>query len=306
MLSNIQKTLNNFNLRKQITLLLSLIFLGGLIICGLALGIILNNNAQAQITAEAEIAFKTMMSVRDYTNAEVTPLLQSRSSPEEFLPQTIPSYTAREVFTIMRKNPAWKDYFYKEATLNPSNLRDKADQFETNIINQFRQNSNLKKLTGFQSTINGKLFYIAQPNTITNPSCLQCHDTPEIAPKSVIERYGSVNGFGWKLNETVGASILYVPDQKIFNKAYKSFILVMILIISVLATTLFLVNSWLKKSVIKPLSNMTQVAEAISTGDVEADFTIQFNNEIGKLGKAFKRMKTSLVLAMQRLEKYRS
>jgi methyl-accepting chemotaxis protein len=306
MLRNIQKYLNKFNLRKQITVLLSLIFLGGILICAVALGVILHQNAQAQITAEAEVAFKTIMSVRAYTNAEVTPIIESRSSEEEFFPQTIPSYAAREVFSKVRNNPDWKDYFYKEATLNPSNLRDKADQFETTIINQFRDNPNLNQLTGFQSTFNGELFYIAQPTAITEPSCLQCHDTPEKAPKSVIERYGSVNGFGWKLNEIVGASIIYVPTQKIFQKAYFSFILLMTLTISILGITLFLVNSWLKRSVIRPLCHITQAAEAISTGDLDADFDTRFDNEIGKVAQAFKRMKTSLVLAMQRLQKYRS
>ncbi len=68
MLRKIQEYINNFHLRKQITALLSFVFVGGILVCGLALAIILNQNAQAQIIAEAEVAFKTIMAVRSYTN----------------------------------------------------------------------------------------------------------------------------------------------------------------------------------------------------------------------------------------------
>jgi HAMP domain-containing protein len=304
MLQKLNEILKKVKLGKQISILLSLVFLGGLILSGVALSIILENNAQRQIATEAGALLKTMNAVRDYTNTQFTPELSERSKTE-FLPQTIPSYTAREVFELVRTNPAWQDYFYKEATLNPSNLRDKADSFETEIVNRFRQDNNLPKLSGFQSTTSGKLFYIAQPIKIEQPSCLECHSTPDRAPKSVIERYGSENGFGWKLNEIVGAKIIYVPASVVFQKARQSFVVVMGTFIVILTSAIWLVNRWLKQAVVRPLRQITQVAEAVSTGNLEAEFESQSNDEIGTLIQAFIRMKTSLVLAMKKLEQYR-
>ncbi len=55
--------------------------------------------------------------------------------------------------------------------------------------------------------------------------------------------------------------------------------------------------------VIRPLNRITQVAEAVSTGDMEAEFEQQSNDEVGSLTKAFTRMKRSLAIALKNLEK---
>ena len=40
---------------------------------------------------------------------------------------------------------------------------------------------------------------------ITNPACLTCHSSVEAAPKTMVDKYGPANGFGWNLNEVVSA-----------------------------------------------------------------------------------------------------
>jgi HAMP domain-containing protein len=302
MLTKLDEFLRNLKLGKQISILLSLVFLGGILLSGTALGIILNNNAQRQIAAETGVLLEAMNAVRNYTDSQVTQELEKQSE-EEFLPQSIPSFSVREVFEQFRTNKVMSDYFYKDATLNPTNLRDKADSFETKIVETFRQDNNKKELSAL--TPNGDLFYTAHPIIITQPRCLECHSTPEKAPKSMIDRYGSVNGFGWKLNKIIGAQIIYVPASQVFQRARQSFVVVMGIVLGILAVTIFLVNWWLKRSVIRPLTQMTQVAEAVSTGNLEAEFERQSSDEVGTLAQAFTRMRTSLALAMQRLERYR-
>lgn len=210
MLAKLKTTLSNLKLSRQIGILLSLVLLGGVLLSSISLDIILKNIAQAEVVIEAEGLLRMTNAIRGYTSEQVFPQLVKRSETE-FLPQSIPSFAMREIFQIARKDPAWQDYFYKDATLNPTNLRDKADSFETEIVNHFRQDNNLKELSGIQSTPSGKLFYLAQPIKIEKASCLECHTTPDKAPKTMIERYGSANGFGWQLNEIVGARMIYVP-----------------------------------------------------------------------------------------------
>ena len=115
------------------------------------------------------------------------------------------------MFEKLRTDDAYREFSYKEATLNPTNLRDKADSFEQEIVGRFRKEINLKELRGFRSLPKGDLFYIARPLAISKASCLECHSVPEAAPKSMIQRYGSDNGFGWKLNDIVGTQIISVP-----------------------------------------------------------------------------------------------
>lgn len=190
---------------------------------------------------------------------------------------------------------------------NPSNLRDKADKFETGILERFRQQPQLKEWSGFRSLPSGELFYVARPIVISDPSCLECHSTPDRAPKGQIERYGSVNGFGWKLNEIAGAQIISVPASKVFESARQSFFLLMAIVAAVFAAAIFLVNLWLKQYVVRPLNRMAKVAGEVSVGNMDAEFEgTSSKDEVGNLATAFSRMKTSLAIAMKRLAQYRS
>jgi HAMP domain-containing protein len=294
----------NLDLARKFSLLLLLVFLGGILVSGLALSTILNHNAQNEISAKALLMIETMNSVRHYTDTQVKPELQGRLAAE-FLPETIPAYSAREVFEKLRENRLYSDFFYKEATLNPTNLRDKADSFETNVVEQFRQDKNLSEAHGFRTTPSGDLFYIARPIKISVPSCLECHSTPDRAPASMIERYGPTNGFGWKLNEIIGAQVISVPAHQVLKNSRQAFGLIMGTIAAIFALAILLVNLWLRRYVARPLKRMAQAAEALSTGDLEADFEWNAKDEVGSLAEAFRRMKTSLMMAMKRLDRYR-
>ncbi|GAB4241522.1 MAG: DUF3365 domain-containing protein [Stanieria sp.] len=293
--------MKNWKLKQKFTIFLLAILLIGLTLVGGALATVLKLATENEIASQALILMETMNSVREYTNNQIKPELNDRID-EEFLPETIPAYSAREVFeTLRQKNPNYRDFFYKEATINPSNLRDKADSFEKELVAKFIANKNNKELTGFRSAPSGKLFYIARPIQITQASCLECHSTPEAAPPSVIERYGSVNGMGWKLNEIVGTQTISVPAKTVFDRARQSFILIMAIISLVFIAVILLVNYLLNRNVIRPLNRMARVAEEVSTGYMDAEFEQTSNDEIGNLAEAFKRMKLSLAMAMNRL-----
>lgn len=297
--------LKNLSLSKKFTILLLVVFFGGTILAGSSLASLLNYSSQQEITSRAFVLQETMLSVRDYTDNQIRPELEGQLETE-FLPQTVPSYSAREVFEKFRENPDYREFFYKEATLNPTNLRDRADNFETEIVEQFRSKTNLKELSGFRSGPSGELYYIARPLVITEANCLECHSIPERAPKSMISRYGETNGFGWKLNEIIGAQVIYVPANRVFQRTRQSFVLVMGIIVVVFAVAILLVNLWLNQYVVLPLKQIARVAETVSTGDMNTEFEYKYNDEVGVVAAAFTRMKTSLTLAIKRLEKYRS
>jgi HAMP domain-containing protein len=305
MIKSFQSVLNNFKLGQKLTILLFVVFALGMIASGITLSNILNNSAQNEVTSKALMLMTTMNSVRDYTNTQIKPGLSDKLATE-FLPQVVPAYSAREIFEKVRTDPEYREFFYKEATLNPTNLRDKADTFEAPIVNQFRADSTLKELRGFHDSPSGTLFYIARPLPIPKASCLECHSTPDAAPKSMIDRYGASNGFGWKLHEVVGAQIISVPATTVLQNAQKSFVLLIGVFLLIFAATIFAVNFWLKRYVVRPLNRMAKVAEAVSMGDTEAEFERTSNDEVGSLAETFSRMKMSLTMAMQRLEQYRS
>jgi methyl-accepting chemotaxis protein len=291
--------LANFSIGKKFTLLLSLVFLGGVVISSFVLWQILQNQAQSEITAKGLLLIQTMNSVRDYTSNHINPLLtDDQQKQPTFIAETVPAFSAREVFEQFRQDKGYQDFLYKEATLNPSNLRDKADSFETDLLERMRRDPNMKEESGYRTLAGKPVYFIARPLAVTSPSCLACHDTPETAPKNLVATYGPENGFGWKLNEVVTAQMIYVPAQEILNIALRSFLLVTGIFISVLAVVILLLNYLLRQYVIQPVSVMGGLAHKISTDEMVAadleseELTLIAGqaDELGQLAQVFKRM----------------
>nr|WP_250121953.1 DUF3365 domain-containing protein [Chroococcidiopsis sp. CCMEE 29] len=279
-----------------------LVFIGGIFISGAALSKALEHRAEKEVTSQALLLIQAMNSVRNYTSEHVNPLLASRLETEPvFIPETVPAFSATEVFENFRKNETYKNFFYKEATLNPTNLRDKADSFETKLVEQFRNQPETTEITGFRTVPGGEVFYIARPLVIKKESCLRCHSTPENAPKSQLATYGAEWGFGWKLNEIVAAQMISVPSDEVFASARQSLSLVMGILVGIFAIVVLCLNFFLKRAVIQPIKKISRVAQQVSTGDMAADFEQTSSDEIGVLAASFNRMKSSLEIAMKLL-----
>jgi HAMP domain-containing protein len=96
-----------------------------------------------------------------------------------------------------------------------------------------------------------------------------------------------------------------VPAATVLRTARQSLVLILGIFVIVFALATLLVNLWLKRYVVKPLNRMAMTAEAASMGDTEAEFSVNSKDEVGKLAESFNRMRLSLQMAMQRLERYR-
>ena len=140
---------------------------------------------------------ESMRSAREYTTREIKPLLVTQQEHQRsFLPQTVPAFAATWNFGYLRAN--YPDYAYKEATLNPTNLRDRAVDWEADIINTFRNHpEGEKEVVGERDTPTGRSLYLARP-IVADPPCLECHSTPRGEAAAMIGHYGRNNGFGWQ------------------------------------------------------------------------------------------------------------
>lgn len=292
----------NLKLGFKLNILLAIILLSLTIAMGLVLSRTLQNYAEQVIVDEASMLMATMNSVRNYTDTQVNPELSARLETEQiFLPQTVPAYSAREVFEHLRSEEQYNQFFYKEATLNPTNLRDKADEFEAEIIQSFKDTPTKQK-QGFRSIPGGEIFYIAHPLKIEKESCLRCHSTPNIAPASLVSSYGSDNGFGWKLNEIVGTQIISVPSSQVFDEARQLRYLLIGKVAIFLLLASILLNLFLKFAITDPLKKMSYSSKQLSMGDMEMEFEQKTNDEIGILAASLNRLKVSLKMAMEMLE----
>jgi methyl-accepting chemotaxis protein len=286
----------------KFTLILGIFLIVGIIFGGLLLSKTAQQKAEQQVANKAIILMEMMNSVRNYTSNEIQPLLLKQLETEtNFIPETIPAYSARQIFDNLRNSPNYRDYFYKEATINPTNLRDKADKFEIAIVEKFRKLPQLTEVSGFRHLEGNNLFYVARPLAITQANCLRCHSSPNLAPKSQIKSYGSEHGFNWKLNEIVGMQTVYVTADEIFLIHQQQLWLTLIIFTSIFTITILLINTLLKQNVIQPLVPMAKLAQRLSSEQISSENSLdkylekldkvaKRSDELGQLATLFRQM----------------
>jgi len=271
----------------------------GLVFTGVASYQILQQNARNEIVERAGMMMEAALAVRGYTIGEIRPLLAMQMK-HTFLPQTVPAYAATQTFTKLRQTHA--EYTYKEATLNPTNPRNRAQSWEADIIQDFRNHGERKEIIGTRETPTGQALYLARPIKIGNEACLVCHSTVDLAPKTMIERYGPANGFGWQLNEIVGAQIVSVPMSVPIEQARRAFYTFMGSLAIVFVVIVIVLNLMLRFVIIRPVTRMASIADEISRGQMDApEFADDSRDEIGTLAASFNRMRRSLEKAMKML-----
>jgi protein-histidine pros-kinase len=284
----------------KFNLIFVLVMALGVAVSGFISRSMLQEQARQEVVSIGRLLMEQALAVRGYTSGQITKLLQEQMKTE-FLPQSVPSYSATEVLgTLHTKYP---EYAYKEATLNPTNPRDRATGWEVDIVNAFRNNAELKELVGERDTPTGKSLYISRPLRITNPACLQCHSSVEAAPKTMVDKYGPANGFGWQLNEVVGAQVVSVPMALPLQRADDNFKLFVGSLVAVFVVVGIVLNLMIWMVVVRPVTRLSELADRVSQGEMNApEFTAASRDEIGVLTESFARMRASVVQAMKMLD----
>ena len=261
---------------------------------------VLHANARDEVLQNARVMMESANASGDYTNAQVRPLLETQLK-YKFIPQSVPAFAATEQFNELRKN--YPDYTFKAATLNPTNPRNHATDWEIDIVNQFRQSAAKTEVIGERASQAGRSLYLARPIQIKDPACLTCHSTPDAAPRTMVETYGSANGFGWKVNEIVGANIVSVPTSVPVQRANYTFRIFLLSLLVVFAFTIGMLNVMLYLFVIRRVKRLSKLADEVSLGNLDAgEFQTRSKDEIGVLTEALGRMKTSMVQAIKMLD----
>ncbi len=287
-------------IRTKFNLALLAALLVGLALSGFVARMILRNNAENEVREQASLMLAEASAMRDYTASEVGPLLGEQSRAR-FLPQTIPFWAAQTAFRNVHKQ--YSAYAYKEAALNPTNPADRATDWQADIIDSFKQNPDLHELASVRHAAEGAQLNLARPVRVDDQACLVCHSVPSAAPSSMIDLYGSSNGFGWKLGDVIGAQIISVPMQLALDRADRTLYTFMASLAGVFLLMLIIVNLLLDMVVIRRLRRIAITAGDISLGNMDApELVASGRDEVAQLTEAFNRMRRSLANAMRMLE----
>jgi len=283
-------------LRLKFNLMLLVVFVLGLSVSGTISYELLRRNARDEVLRNAGVMMEAALAMRGYTVTQVRDKL--RVVENEFLPQSVPAYSAAEVMKLLRKK--YPDYSYKEAALNPTNPGNRAVEWETDIVNAFRGNEKQTEITGTRETPTGPSLYLARPFQIKDKACLYCHNTPEEAPAAMVKHYGPSNGFGWKLGEVIGAQVVSVPMTLPIKNADRAFYTFMASLTGVFVVLVIILNLMLSLLIVRPITKLSEAANKISTGDMDIpEFPEKGKDEVTMLGRSFNRMRRSLEKAIR-------
>lgn len=277
------------------------------VVFGLGLYLIAHNawnflmeDARQQVLREAQLMSASASATKDYTDQQVSPILETTAQHNtDFLAQTIPFYAANTTFKFLRNSHP--DYTLREAALNPTNLDDRATEWEADLINYFRDHPTDTERVGQRNTPVGPVLYVADP-IIAAPGCLACHSQASVAPRSMIHHYGRDHGFGWTANQIVGAQIVSVPMSVPIAMATKGFRILLISLGAIFLLTIILIDLAMYFIVIRPLRRVSKNADVISKGEIDMPpLEIKGKDEIAEVTASFNRMHTSLIKAFEML-----
>ncbi len=297
----------------------------------------LMNNAEQQVVQLAELMAASASATEDYTSNQVSPLLipnaanTAAAAPDagepaaasqtasgvgssasnaviaapvpvpaaEFRPQAIPFYAANETFKLLRATHP--DYVLRETALNPTNLNDRATEWEVDLIYYFRDHPGESRRTGHRDTPTGPVLWVASP-IAADPNCMECHSLPSLAPPAMLARYGNEHGLGWNPHEVVGAQIVSVPMTLPISMAERGYRDLMIGLSVIFLLTVGLIDGAMYLLVIRPLRRVAENADRISKGEMELPaLAVTGKDEIAEVTASFNRMHTSLVKAFEML-----
>lgn len=289
------------SLRLKFNMMLLLAMIAGLAVAALIGYQGLISAARDSVRTQASLMMDSALAIRNYTSTQIRPLLADRME-DEFLPQSVASYAANTNFDTLRKT--YPEYTYKEATLNPTNLRDKATDWEADIVHQFRNNRDIKEIFFERETPSGSVLTLAHPLQVNSQGCLACHGVPEDAPASMRRLYGDVNGYGWQMNEIIGAQVVSVPMDVPVARAQEMLVQLLLMLVGVFAVLALVLNLMLHSTVIRPVQRMATIANDVSLGrDGVPEYVHAGGDEVSVLSAAFNRMRRSLENAMKMLER---
>ncbi len=257
-------------------------------------------NAIHEARNKGKLLFNYIISSRKYFKNEQRALVMDLVEDTRFYPELMSGFVvSRGVWDIFKEKNS--GYHFKQASLDPLYLANKADQEEVKMINTLQTRPDAHSLQGTMIREGERFFYMAYPIKVSDKSCLRCHGNPMDAPKDQIEIYGTENGYNWKYGEIVSAYVIYVSIQDAVNAAKRTAGILFLIGIGCFFLSLLAIGFFLDRSVIGPIEYLSDRTEEISEGrNLEEKFIYKGNDEIGVLARAIEHLRQTMIRKMKK------
>jgi signal transduction histidine kinase/CheY-like chemotaxis protein len=245
-----------------------------------------------QALKRAEVVLSFGEACRAYARNTLAPAVRRGGATDIVFEAESATFVARGTFDELQERAP--GYSFREASLNPLNPQNRADEEEEKLIQRFRAEPETNQLTGFRTRDGREEFYVARPIAVTNV-CMECHHSPADAPAALVKRYGDKSGYGWKVGEVNSAIMVSVPADDIYAAEvamrWKVFGMFGLLAVVLVGAVFLLFELLIHRRLRASSAVMARVAADPNT---DARIPPGSPDEVGRMAAAFNRMADSL------------
>jgi protein-histidine pros-kinase len=196
-------------------------------------------------------------------------------------------------------------YAIRNVSDNPLNPANSPAPLERDILHEFRADPTLKSLQS-QGDLNGQLMLVASAPIISQPGCLQCHGEPDQVHEEITTQYGRTSGYHYKDGDVVGLELVGVPIADVNALATQRGLVAVGFLTLLFALIFVTINILVRRNLISPIIEITDVAHAVVKGDLDRTLNMQRNDEIGDLARSVELLRRSFAQVMKRMNKART
>ncbi len=258
-------------------------------------------NAIAEAKSKGDIIYNFIEASGKFFGKYQYPLIMEQNPDKDmFIPELMSKFVvSRMEFEIFEET--LDGYKFKQATLDPLWMDNKADKDEEEVISYFASNLDVTEKQGVMDKAGEKYFYTAKPIRITKGFCLTCHGDPADAPADQRDIYGVENGYNWEMNATVGTSIVYISISQALADAQQAAMKIFLVGVGCLLVTIICIWVFLDRVVVAPIIKLSGSSKNISIGKGLCDSVhTDSNDEIGDLANSIDRMRISVNKLLKR------
>ncbi len=288
-------------IRAKFIIIISVLSLLATLAIGYTSYVLSRQNALAEAKSKGEMLFNYIEASATFFGKYQKPLIDELlTDKDRFIPELMSRFVVKRMeYDIFAETQ--NGYQFKQATLDPLWPDNKADANEVEIIQYFASNPSAKDKDGIVEKGGEKFFYMAKPVRIDKELCLQCHGDPTAAPQEQQEIYGTDHGYNWKLDDTVGASMIYVSISQALDTAKASAWKIFSIGLGCLLVTIACIWIFLDRAVVGPIIRLSETARDISIGKSLCDSAhSDAKDEIGALANSIDRLRISVNKLLKR------
>jgi hypothetical protein len=213
-------------------------------------------------------------------------------------------YAVRDINKLEHVLSGKEGYYYKECAINARNHLNEADNIEKQFLVELNMDRQLKVQSGVKNFDGKPYFYILRRGDSMEDACIRCHSTPERAPGTLVEQYGSERSFNRNVGEALSALSIRIPLEHAYVEANKLALRLSIVVVISFACMFLLLYMLLRRDIFNPLSLMRQKTEDICENEqnLGTDIPALYGTELNDLIVTFNTMSRRVKDQMDKLE----